>query len=401
MRFSENIGKLKPSATMAVSALAKRLAAEGRNIINLSAGEPDFDTPDFISDAAIEGIRGGGTRYTPAPGLPELRKAIAHQLAARAGREIPWEGVVVSTGAKQALFNAIFSLFGPGDEVLILKPYWTTYPDLVTLARAEPVFVSGDEARDFKVTPADLDRAATPRTRGLVLNSPSNPSGAVYDLDELRAIAEWARDRDVWLISDEIYRTIYFGEHGAAAPGLFELDPGSLGPFVLIDGLSKSHAMTGWRLGFSYSDVEVAKKLTALQSQITSNPSTPTQLAAVEAYRNEKSSRKAIEEMGEAFRRRRDLVVSRMRELFPHTVRLVEPEGAFYVYFRVEEFFGGEVRSASDWCSRLLEQTGVALVPGAAFGDDRWVRMSYAASDEQLLEALDRMASMVRTDARG
>lgn len=394
MTFSANIGKLKPSATMAVSALAKRLAAEGHDIINLSAGEPDFDTPPFISEAAIAGIRGGGTRYTPAPGMPELRKAIAAHVSGRAGRELPWEGVVASTGAKQALFNAIFSLFGPGDEVLVLKPYWTTYPDLVLLARAEPVFVTGDEARDFKVTAADLDAVATDRTRGLVLNSPSNPSGAVYSLSELTEIAEWARDRNVWLISDEIYRTIYYGEGSGAAPGVLDIAPASIGRFVLIDGLSKSHAMTGWRLGFSYSEVEVARKFTALQSQITSNPSTPTQLAALEAYGNVDASDAAITEMGKAFRRRRDLVVSRIRELFPD-VRLIEPDGAFYVYFRVDAFFDDQIRDATAWCSKLIEEAGVALVPGAAFGDDRWARMSYAASDEELLDALDRIARMV------
>ena len=397
MTFSENIGKLKPSATMAVSALAKRLAAEGRDIINLSAGEPDFDTPAFISDAAIAGIRGGGTRYTPAPGMPELRKAIAAHLTRRAGRDMPWEGVVTSTGAKQALFNAIFSLFGPGDDVLVLTPYWTTYPDLVLLARAEPVFVAGDESRDFKVTPTELDAAATSRTKGIILNSPSNPSGAVYSLEELRAIARWARDRDVWLISDEIYRTIYYGEAGGYAPGLLELDASDLGRFILVDGLSKSHAMTGWRLGFTYSDPAVAAKFTALQSQITSNPSTPTQLAALEAYRNEGATTQAIAEMGRAFRRRRDLVVARMRELFP-SVRLIEPEGAFYVYFRVDSFFDDQVRDATAWCSKLIEEAGVALVPGSAFGDDRWARMSYATSDEVLLDALDRIARMVGVD---
>ena len=400
MTFSENIGKLKPSATMAVSALAKRLAAEGRDIINLSAGEPDFDTPGFISDAAVEGIRAGGTRYTPAAGMPELRKAIAAHLSRRAGRDLAWEGVVASTGAKQGLFNAIFSLFGPGDDVLILTPYWTTYPDLVLLARANPVFVAGDEGRDFKVTPADLDAAVTARTRGLILNSPSNPSGAVYSHSELSAIAEWAKDRGVWLLSDEIYGTIYYGSETGAAPGLLDLDPGSLGRYVLIDGLSKSHAMTGWRFGFTYSEVELAAKFTALQSQITSNPSTPTQLAALEAYRNAEASSAAIVEMGKAFRRRRDLVVGRMRELFPG-VPLIEPEGAFYVYFRVDAFFDEQVPNATAWCSKLIEDAGVALVPGAAFGDDRWARMSYAASDEELLAALDRIAGMVGSGAAG
>jgi aspartate aminotransferase len=394
MTFSENIGKLKPSATMAVSALAKRLAAEGRDILNLSAGEPDFDTPEFISEAAIHGIREGGTRYTPAPGMPQLRKAVAEHLSGRAGRELPWQGVVASTGAKQALFNAIFSLFGPGDEVLVLEPYWTTYPDLVTLARAEPVAVAGSEERGYKVIPEDLDAAATHRTRGLILNSPSNPSGAVYGKDELASVARWARDRGIWLISDEIYRTIYYGPDGGCAPGILDLPIEDLGRFVLIDGLSKSHAMTGWRFGFSYCEPDVAAKFTALQSQVTSNPSTPTQLAALEAYRNAEASEAALHEMGTAFRRRRDLVLGKLREHFPD-IRLIEPEGAFYVYFRVDGFFDNEVTTATQWCSRLIEEAGVALVPGAAFGEDRWARMSYAAADEVLVDAIERVARMV------
>jgi aspartate aminotransferase len=248
------------------------------------------------------------------------------------------------------------------------------------------------------VTPADLDAAVTAGTRGLILNSPSNPSGAVYSHSELQAIAEWAKDRGVWLaerrdLRDDLLRLRY-----RAAPGLLDLDPGSLGRFVLIDGLSKSHAMTGWRFGFTYSEVELAAKFTALQSQITSNPSTPTQLAALEAYRNAEASSAAIEEMGKAFRRRRDLVVGRMRELFPG-VPLIEPEGAFYVYFRVDGFFDEQVPDATAWCSKLIEEAGVALVPGAAFGDDRWARMSYAASDEELLSALDRIAGMVGSGA--
>jgi aspartate aminotransferase len=283
MQFSSNVEKLKPSATIAVSTLAKKLAAEGRDIINLSAGEPDFDTPAFISEAAIDGIRAGKTRYTPPAGIPDLRKAIGSHLSKRANREMSWEGVVVTAGAKQCLFNAIFTLFGPGDEVLIAAPYWTTYPDLVTIARAEPKAVFGEELRSFKITPAELDAAVTDATRGLVINSPSNPTGAIYSTAELQAIAEWCRDRRVWLLSDEIYRNIYHDGDGAA-PGILDLPEGSLGPFVLIDGASKSYAMTGWRIGYSWTDPEVAKKFTALQSQITSNAATPSQVAALAAY---------------------------------------------------------------------------------------------------------------------
>jgi aspartate aminotransferase len=394
MQLSENVSTLKPSATMAVSSLAKRLAGEGRDILNLSAGEPDFDTPAFICDAAIDGIRGGATRYTPSAGTPQLRRAIAARLTERARREIDWEGVVVTAGAKQALFNAIFTLFGPGDEVLVLSPYWTTYPALVSIARAEPVIVEGDASNAFKVGPVELEAAWTDRTRGMVLNSPSNPSGAVYSADELAAIVEWARERDVWILSDEIYRSIYYGPEGSAAPGLLDLPESALGPYVLIDGASKCFAMTGWRIGFTYAPAELSKKFTALQSQMTSNPTTPSQVAALAAFTQADAADAAVADMTAAFRRRRDLVTTRMRELMPE-VGFVDPVGAFYLYFRVDSFFDDEVTGATAWCSKLLDEQGVALVPGAAFGDDRWVRMSFASSDEVLEEAFTRIAAGV------
>lgn len=392
MRFSANVEQLKPSATIAVSTLAKKLAAEGRDIINLSAGEPDFDTPEFISDSAIAGIRAGRTRYTPPAGIPELRTAIAAHLGERAGRSLPAEGVVVTAGAKQALFNAIYTLFGPGDEVLVAAPYWTTYPALVSIARATPVEVFGAEDNDFKVTPRDLEAAATGATRGLIINSPSNPTGAVYSLDELAAIAEWCREHDVWLISDEIYRHIHHDDD-APAPGILDLPEEALGPYVLIDGASKGFAMTGWRIGFSFTEPEVAGKLTALQSQMTSNAATPSQMAALAAYTDTDAAAESLRSMGAAFRRRRDLVVRRLQELLPG-VPWVHPGGAFYLYFRVDGFFDSEVTSATEWCSALLEREGVALVPGAAFGDDRWVRLSFATSDEILEDAFGRIASM-------
>ncbi|MDH3206074.1 MAG: pyridoxal phosphate-dependent aminotransferase [Gemmatimonadota bacterium] len=394
MHLSENVSTLKPSATMAVSSLAKRLASEGRDILNLSAGEPDFDTPGFVCDAAIDGIKAGATRYTPPAGTPQLRKAIAARLAERAGREIDWEGVVVTAGAKQALFNAIFTLFGPGDEVLILSPYWTTYPALVSLARAEPVVVEGDATNDFKVGPAELEAASTGRTRGVVLNSPSNPTGAVYTSAELAAIVAWAKERDVWILSDEIYRSIYYGSEGVAAPGLLDLPESALGPYVLIDGASKCFAMTGWRIGFTYAPRELSNKFAALQSQMTSNPTTPSQVASLAAYTQVEAADAAVAEMVRAFKRRRDLVTTRMRELLPG-VEFVDPVGAFYLYFRVDSFFDDEVTGATAWCSKLLEEQGVALVPGAAFGDDRWVRMSFATSDDVLEEALARIAAGV------
>lgn len=399
MQLSPNVEKLKPSATIAVSTLAKKLAAEGRDIINLSAGEPDFDTPTFISDGAVEGIRAGHTRYTPPAGIPALRAAIAARLSERGEVDAVPEGVVVTAGAKQALFNAIFTLFGPGDEVLVAAPYWTTYPALVEIARAEPVTVFGDAENGFKITRSHLESVATDATRGLILNTPCNPTGAVYSASELASIAGWCRDWDVVLISDEIYRTIHH-DADEPAPGLLSLSPDALGRYVLVDGASKGFAMTGWRIGFSYTEVELAEKLTALQSQITSNAATPSQMAALAAYSDVESADRATGEMGAAFQRRRDLVCARMRELLPD-VPFVEPRGAFYLYFRVDGLFAGDVDNATEWCSRLLKEQGVALVPGAAFGDDAWVRLSFATSDELLEEAMTRVASMVGAGAAG
>jgi len=399
MQFSANVEKLKPSATIAVSTLAKKLAAEGRDIINLSAGEPDFDTPAFISEAAIAGIQGGRTRYTPPAGIPELRSAIADGLSERAGRVMDSEGVVVTAGAKQALFNAIFTLFGPGDEVMIAAPYWTTYPDLVTIARAEPVEVFGEEVNDFKITPEDLERCVTDSSRGLIINTPCNPTGAVYSSSELAALATWCRDREIWLLSDEIYRNIHHAGDGAA-PGILSVPAESLGPFVLIDGASKSFAMTGWRIGFTYADADVTRKFSALQSQITSNSATPSQVAALAAFSDTEQADASLREMGAAFSRRRDLVCRLMGELLPG-VPFVEPAGAFYLFFRVDGFFDEGVSSATEWCSRLLQDFGVALVPGAAFGDDRWVRMSFATSDAVIEEALGRIASAVEAASAG
>jgi aspartate aminotransferase len=392
--FSANISRLQPSATMAVSSLAKRLEAEGRDVIDLSAGEPDFPTPEWICDAAVEGIRSGQTRYTPPAGTPELRKAIARSLSERAGRELDWNGVVVSCGAKHSLFNACFALFGPGDDVLIGAPYWTSYPEIVTLARAESLMVSGPLEKDFRITPDDLDAVVSERTRGLIYSSPSNPTGVVYTLDELRAIAEWARDRNIWLIADEIYRPIYFGDDREEAPSVLDLPESSLGPFILVDGASKAFAMTGWRIGFSWCEPDAAREIASIQSHVTSNPASPSQAAALAAYSQPERAREAVAGMRQAFRRRRDLVVRLVEELLPEVGHLT-PQGAFYLFLRIDGLFGGEIGDATAFCSWLLEETGVALVPGGAFGDDRFARMSYATSDEVLEEAIRRMARAI------
>ncbi len=390
MERSANIAELRPSATIAVSTLAKKLKAEGRDILNLSAGEPDFDTPAWISEAAIQGIRDGRTRYTPASGMPELRKAIAGYLGGTFDREIDWQGIVVSSGAKQSLFNACFSLFGPGDEVLIGSPYWTSYPEMITLARATSVPVAGDEANGFRLTPADLDRVRTERTKGLVFSTPGNPTGSVYTRDELQAVAEWCRDHGVWMLVDEIYRDIYFSDETDRAASLLDLPESSVGDAVLIDGASKSFAMTGWRIGFALSSVDLAKNMTALQSHVSSNAATPSQMAALAAYTDRERTAASVAEMRVAFRRRRDLVTRLFDEKLPDFPYLT-PDGAFYLFFRVDSAFEPGRETAQQLCSWLLETCGVAVVPGEAFGDPRYVRLSYATSDEVLEDAVDRL----------
>lgn len=390
MHLSENVLGLEASATMAVAALARELRAQGRDIIDLSAGEPDFRTPDFIAQAGIAAIQDGRTRYTPPAGLPELRQAIAEELGRIHGRPIDPAGIVVTAGAKQALFNACFSLFGPGDRVLVPSPYWTSYPSIVRLARAETVLVPTAAERGFRLSTEDLDAAYDDRVRGLILNSPSNPTGAVLARSDLEAIVRWAAERNVWVISDEIYGRIYFGD--GRAPGVLDLDESLLDRVVLVDGASKSFAMTGWRIGFSWSDPELARVMAALQSHITSNATTPSQHAAVAGYSAEPLEAESIAAMVEVFRRRRDLIVGLFRERLP-SLPFAEPDGAFYLFFRADAHYGPEAPDSVAFCRAILERAGVALVPGSAFGDDRYVRLSFAASEEALREAVNRIAA--------
>lgn len=393
--FSENVRQLQPSATIAVSSRAKELQARGRDIINLGAGEPDFPTPEFIRRAGIAAIEAGKTRYTPAPGLPELREAIAGSLAAAHDAETVASGVVVSAGAKQALFNVVFTLTGPGDKVLVPVPYWTSYPEIVGLARAELVPVQGPEERGYRVGPDELDAAWAPGTRALILNSPSNPSGAVYRLEELEAIARWAAERDVWLISDEIYaRLCYVADR---APGALDLPAELRDRAVVINGASKAYAMTGWRIGYSYTAPALATKIAALQSHITSNAATPSQHAALAAFTASNEEEAELHTMAAEFQNRRDLVVARLRERLSGPGH-VEPEGAFYLFFRADGWYDDERPDSVALCTWLIEEAEVALVPGSAFGDDRYVRLSFAASRDELEAAFERLGRALGGD---
>ena len=388
---SANIARLKESATIAASQRAKALRAAGRPILDLGAGEPDFDTPAVIRDATKAALDRGATRYTATEGILPLREAIAAHATARRGRgeTITAGEVVVSNGSKQSLFNAVFSLFGPGDEVLIPTPSWTSYYEMVDLARATAVAVRGDPANGFKVTPADLAARATERTRGLMLNSPVNPTGSVYSREELAALLAFARERGLWVLSDEIYRRIAYG-----APAVSALDVAeSRDRLVVVDGVAKAYAMTGWRIGWTISTAPLTKAMTAFQSHTTFNPSSVSQAAALAALTLGDPVERAVEAMVAEFRVRRDAALAIL-----HTeprLRANPPEGAFYLW--MEAPGAGRVPDAgAAFATRLLEQHDVAVVAGSAFMVPDWFRVSYATDRAQVETAMHRIVEAFR-----
>ena len=390
--LSLNVQKLRPSETIAISNETKRRKAAGEDVYDLSVGEPDFDTPAAVADAGIQAIRKGMTRYPANIGIGELRTAIAQNLSLLSGgRPVNADNIVVSGGSKQSLFNACFTLFGPHDRVLIPSPAWVSYPQIVHLTRAEPVLVPGDVEWGLKVSVRDLDRNYSKLTKGLILCSPCNPTGAVYTLAELRAIAEWAKKHDVWIVSDEIYRRINYGP--GPAPSLLDLPDELLERTVIIAGASKAYAMTGWRIGAALAPAHVAKAMAALQSHTTTGPNHPAQWAAATAFGDERVEAD-VHRMVAAFRRRRDALVERFRAEAPG-IEFVEPHGAFYFFFRVDGIREGDPIGGAAFCDRLMQEEGVALVPGNAFGDDRWVRLSYAVSDKVLDTALERVLRFI------
>jgi aspartate aminotransferase len=391
--LSSNLEHLEPSATMAISQAAQQRRAAGEDVIDLGAGEPDFDTPSLVAAAGIDAVRQGKTHYPPNAGILDLRAAAARHLSLlSAGRPVNADHIVVSNGAKQAIFNACFSLFGPGDQVLIPAPAWVSYPQIVHLARAKPVLVDGDPQWSLKVSVRELKGAAI-QPRGIIMCSPSNPTGAVYTLSELRGIAEWAASEGVWVVADEIYRRIHYGR--GPAPSFLDLPDELLERVVLVYGASKAYAMTGWRIGLTLAPAGATKAIGALQSHTTSGASHPAQWAAAAAFGDERVEQD-VDRMVEEFRSRRDLLVERFRRDLPG-VEFIEPLGAFYFFFRVDGFGKRLFANGSAFCQRLLEEHGVALVPGIAFGDDRWVRLSYAAAPAQLERAAERVAEFARS----
>ena len=387
--LSPNLAHLETSATIAISQEAKRRKATGEDVIDLGAGEPDFPTPPIPTDAGIRAIKEGKTRYPANEGILELRAAAAKHLALLSGgRPVNADHIVVSNGSKQSLFNVCFSLFGQGDVVAIPAPAWVSYPQIVHLTRARPVLIAGHPEWGLKVSVRELERIL-PAPKGLILCSPCNPTGSVYTLAELRSIAQWATERKVWVIADEIYRRIHYGT--GPAPSFLDLPDDFLDRVVIVTGVSKTYAMTGWRVGLALAPGPVAKAMAALQSHTTSGANHMAQYAAAAAYADDRVEQDVQRMVGE-FPKRRDLMVSRFRRDLLG-VEFVEPHGAFYFFFRVDSFGG---ISGTDFCTRLITETGVALVPGAAFGDDRWVRLSYAAATSDIEDALERIVKFAK-----
>ena len=393
-RVSARIAAIAESATLAVDAKAKALKAAGRPVIGFGAGEPDFPTPDYIVEAAAAATRVvANHRYTPAAGLPELREAIVAKTKRDSNYEVTADQVLVTNGGKQSVYQAFASIIDQGDEVLLPAPYWTTYPECVQLAGGKAVEIFSDETQNYLVTVEQLEAARTPKTKALLFCSPSNPTGSVYSIEQVKAIGEWAVKNNIWVISDEIYEHLLYD--GATAPSLPVLVPALADTCIIINGVAKTYAMTGWRVGWMIGPKDVIKAATNLQSHLTSNVANVSQRAAIAALTGDLS---AVHKMGEAFDRRRKLIVGLLNEI-PGFV-CPTPTGAFYVYPSVKGVLGTTIRgktpkTSAELATLILEEVEVAAVPGEAFGPSGYLRFSYATSDEDILEGIGRIKKLI------
>ena len=387
-QLSDRLNRLAPSATLAMSQKSSEMKAQGIDVINMSVGEPDFNTPENIKEAAKKAIDDNFSRYSPVPGYPDLRKAIVAKLKNENGLDYTVNEVIVGTGGKQGICNVILALVNPGDEVIIPAPYWVSYPQMAKLAGGVPVIVNAGFDQDFKMTPEQLEAAITPKTKMLILCSPSNPTGSVYSKEELAALADVLRKHpDVFVLADEIYEHInYIGKHHSIAQ-----EPGLKDQIIIANGVSKAYAMTGWRIGFLAGPEWIIKGCNKLQGQYTSGTCSVSQKAAEAAYTLDQS---AVEEMRQAFERRRDLIVKLAKEVPGLEVNI--PQGAFYLFPKCNSYFGKSngdktINNSTDFAMYLLEEAHVATVGGDAFGDPDCFRMSYATSDENIKEAIRRI----------
>lgn len=387
-KLSERLNRLAPSATLAMSQKSSEMKAQGIDVINLSVGEPDFNTPDHIKTAAKEAIDENYSKYSPVPGYPDLRKAIVDKLYRENQLDYEVAEILVSNGAKQSVCNTLMALVDEGDEVIIPAPYWVSYPQMVKLAGGNPTIVKTGFAQEFKISPTQLEAAITPKTKVIILCSPSNPTGSVYSQSELEGLAHVIlKHEDLYVIADEIYEHInYVGKHESVAqfPGMKERT-------IIVNGISKAYAMTGWRIGYIAAPEWIVKGCNKLQGQYTSGPCSISQRAAIAAYTQ---SQACVEEMRQAFQRRRDLIVKLAKDI--HGLEVIEPKGAFYIFPKCNYFFGKStdgyyIKNSTDLSMYLLEKAHVATVGGDAFGEPNCLRMSYATSDENIQEALRRI----------
>ena len=393
-RISRRIAAIAESATLAVDGKAKALKAAGRPVIGFGAGEPDFPTPDYIVKAAADAAtKPANHRYTPTPGLPELRDAIVAKTLRDSNFVITADQVLVTNGGKQAVYQSFASIIDPGDEVILPSPYWTTYPECIKLAGGIAVEVFADESQNYLVTVEQLEAARTPKTKAILFCSPSNPTGSVYSAEQVKAIGQWALAHGIWVISDEIYEHLVYD--GATAPSLPVLVPEMADQTIIINGVAKTYAMTGWRVGWMIGPKDVIKAATNLQSHLSSNVSNVSQRAAIAALTGDLA---AVHEMGVAFDRRRKLIVDLLNKI-PGVV-CPTPTGAFYVYPSVKGVLGKEIRgkrpqTSAELATLILEEVEVAAVPGEAFGPSGYLRFSYALSDEDIVEGIGRVAKLL------
>lgn len=386
MKIANRMETLSPSVTMAITALGRELKAQGKDILSFSAGEPDFDTPEIIKQAAIKAINEGHTKYTAVEGIIATKQAIINKLKKDHGLEYKLDGIVISNGAKHSLFNLFQVLIENGDEVIIPAPYWVTYPEQVKFSDGVPVFIETDDSTDFKITPAQLKAAITPKTKVLLLNTPSNPTGSVYSKEELLALGEVLKGTDIIVFSDEMYEKImYNGKKFTAAAQVSE---DMFNRTVTINGLSKAVAMTGWRFGYiATPNAALAKALTKLQGQVTSNINTMTQYAAIPAL--EGDADETIEMMRVEFEKRKNIAVASFNAI--KGLSTIDPDGAFYLFVNIKEVTNDSMK----FCADLLEQKGVALVPGLAFGTEGYVRFSFATDLATIQEGIKRIKEFV------
>lgn len=389
MKFAARADKLKPSATLAITAKAKALKAEGIDVVGFGAGEPDFDTPDNIKEEAVRAINEGFTKYTAVGGIDELKNAIIHRLKVDYGLHYEKPEITVSCGAKHTLYNLSQVFFEEGDEVIIPSPYWVSYPEQVIIAGGTPIFIETREEDGFKIDPEELKNLTTPRTKALILNYPSNPTGATYNEDELRDIVGVAMNAGLLIISDEIYDKIVYD--GLTHTPVAKLGDDVKKSTILVNGASKTYSMTGWRIGFAAGDKRMVAAVNNLQGQSTSNPVSISQRAAIEAFGGPQDE---VRRMAKEFERRKNYIVKRLNEI--PGIRCFNPQGAFYVFPNISKYFGKkhggkEIRNSLDFTEFLLEEAKVAVVPGAEFGSDNHIRISYATSMEEIKKGVDRM----------